>query len=70
MDFKFFVKTKLGWFFIASLLSVIFMILSQYYIWAEYGFYISMIYPVLLAVSFLIYGVINSIKDQVKKKKR
>jgi hypothetical protein len=62
--------TKIGWLAICSLLIVVFGVLSKFYPWAETAMYISAIYPILLCLALLLFGlIINPIKRYIQSRK-
>lgn len=55
--------TKIGWLFICLFLTLVFGILSNWFDWATYAMFISLIYPVGLSLVMLIYAwIINPFK--------
>ena len=55
--------TKIGWLFICIAFSVIFGVLANWFDWAEYAMFISLIYPVGLSIVMLIYAwIINPLR--------
>lgn len=55
--------TKIGWLFISLIFTFIFGCLTNWFDWAIYGVYISLVYPVLLGLIMIVYAwIINPLK--------
>jgi len=62
-------KTKIGWLVLTLLLSIIFGVISNFYLWAERAMFVCLLYPFGLAQSMIVYPwVIKPIKKYFTKK--
>lgn len=63
--------TKIGWLAICSILVVLFSLLSRIYPWAETMMAISAIYPIVMSITLLVFGlIINPIRSYKENQKK